>query len=222
MIAYGDQTIHRFWQENYNDVVSNFDQVSNDGGLTWSSPIEMAGVTDHVTPVALVQRNGDLHFLRTVEKESAVFLKETNLVIEDWEWDGSGWNSTFTQVINIQGDKLSYSMTGGLTGSGELSALVQLEYTNLENESKYEVRAVNRAAANTFSGLSQVAVVGAAAIQTPPEGTPQPVNEPAPTHSFVFTEEPSAFSDTSLRNGIGLALVAVVILLGVVFFRRKR
>jgi hypothetical protein len=222
-ITYGDQTVHRFWQENYNDIVSSFDQVSNDGGLTWSTPIEMAGVTDHVTPVALVQRNGDLHFLRTVEKESTVFLKEANLMIEDWEWDGSGWSSTFTQVINVQGDKLSYSMTGGLAGSGELSALVQLEYTNLENESKYEVRAVNRAAANTFSGLSQVAVVGAVTeIQIPSEGTPQPVNEPVPTASFVFTEEPSVFSDTSLRNGIGLALVAVVILLGVVFFRRNR
>lgn len=222
-ISYGDRVVHRLWQEDNDEVVSNFDQISTDGGATWSAPMEITGVAGNITPVALAQNNGDLHLLRIVEEDSPTFLKESNLVVEDWEWDGSGWSSTFTQQIAIQGDELTYSLAGGLTGAGELSALAQVEYTNLKNEHKNEVLAINRAVTNQFEDLSQVAVLANGKTPNQGDATPGSGVEPVSTTiPFDFGEESSVFSDNSMRNIIGSVLLVIVVLLGFVFIRRKR
>ena len=98
-----------------------------------------------------------------------------------------------------------------------------MEYTNLENEHKNEVLAINRAAANRFGDLSQVAVVANAGTLHQGNETPPPGAEPVSTSiPFDFGEDTSVFSDNSMRNIIGSVLLIVVVLLGFVFIRRKR
>lgn len=217
IVNYDDSTLHRFWQEDRNGVVSNFHQLSRDGGATWESAIEITGVLDYVSPVTLaVNDTGDLHFLRIVEGDTPSFVKEYELIVEDWQWDGTRWNNEASQKIRIKGDRAKYFLSGGLTANGWMSALISVEYFDLDGQLQSQIVSVSRQseannpAAEPFSAL----------ISTPQVSVPQPTEFAGGQPN----EEPLPGELSSLsryRNLAGIVLVIIVIALGLYYARRR-
>jgi hypothetical protein len=217
MVTTDGVTLHRLWQEDRNGVISNFHQVSRDGGTTWGSAIEITGALDYVSPVTLAVNNtGDLHVLRIAEGTTPGFLKEYELFVEDWQWDGSLWSNQAFQKISIKGDRANYFVSGGLATNGQMSALVSAEYFDLNGQPESQIVGTNRqvevnnSAAEPFSAQISIPQV---LVPPPTEVAGGPAND-----------EPLASESSSLsqyRNLAGIILVVIVIVLGLYFMRRR-
>ena len=58
IVPYGDQTVHRLWQEDNGLAVANLSQVSQDGGVTWGKVLDVTDVSEKVFPVTLATNGG--------------------------------------------------------------------------------------------------------------------------------------------------------------------
>ena len=217
MVTTDGVALHRLWQENQAGVVSNYHQVSKDGGATWESAIEVTGVLGYVSPVSLAANaTGDLHFLRLVQGDSPGFLKSYELAVEDWQWNGKRWEIKASRAFTIKGDRANLFLSGGLTSTGQLSALVSADYLDLDGQQESQVVGMERQSdvgsltAEPFSASVMI-------LQAP---TPQPTDSPvAPLNEEALSSEP--FSLSQYKNVAGIVLVAVVAILGFFYFRRR-
>ncbi len=217
MVSSDAVTVHRFWQEDRNGVVSNFQQVSPDGGATWGEVIEVTGVLDYVSPVALAQNSaGELHFLRIVNGDAPQFLKEYSLVVEDWQWDGVRWSNQSVRTIVIKGDRANFFVSGGLTSDGWLSALVSVEYLDLDGN----LQSQNVGMSRQSELLNPSAEAFGAIISTPQLSVPQPT---AAATEQTIDESPSQgeILPSRFKNLVGIALIVLVIGMGLYLARRK-
>lgn len=217
MVTTDGVALHRLWQENQAGVVSNYHQVSKDGGATWESAIEVTGVLGYVSPVSLAANaTGDLHFLRLVQGDSPGFLKSYELAVEDWQWNGKRWEIKASRAFTIKGDRANLFLSGGLTSTGRLSALVSADYLDLDGQQESQVVGMERQSdvgsltAEPFSASVMI-------LQAP---TPQPTDSSvAPLNEEALSSEP--FSLSQYKNVAGIVLVAVVAILGFFYFRRR-
>lgn len=217
MVTTDGVALHRLWQENQAGVVSNYHQVSKDSGATWESAIEVTGVLGYVSPVSLAANaTGDLHFLRLVQGDSPGFLKSYELAVEDWQWNGKRWDIKASRAFTIKGDRANLFLSGGLTSTGQLSALVSADYLDLDGQQESQVVGMERQSdvgsltAEPFSASVMI-------LQAP---TPQPTDSPvAPLNEEALSSEP--FSLSQYKNVAGIVLVAVVAILGFFYFRRR-
>lgn len=217
MVTTDGVALHRLWQENQAGVVSNYHQVSKDSGATWESAIEVTGVLGYVSPVSLAANaTGDLHFLRLVQGDSPGFLKSYELAVEDWQWNGKRWEIKASRAFTIKGDRANLFLSGGLTSTGQLSALVSADYLDLDGQQESQVVGMERQSdvgsltAEPFSASVMI-------LQAP---TPQPTDSPvAPLNEEALSSEP--FSLSQYKNVAGIVLVAVVAILGFFYFRRR-
>lgn len=217
MVTTDGVTLHRLWQENQAGVVSNYHQISNDSGATWGSAIEVTGVLGYVSPVSLAANaTGDLHFLRLVKGDSPGFLKSYELAVEDWQWNGKRWDIKASRAFTIKGDRANLFLSGGLTSTGQLSALVSADYLDLNGQQESQVVGMERqsdAESLTTEPFSASVMV----LQAP---TPQPTDSPVtPLNEEALSSEP--FSLSQYKNVAGIVLVAVVAILGFFYFRRR-
>jgi len=219
-ISYDGFVVHRLWQEDRIIVVSNFDQVSRDGGLTWDAPVEITGVLDRITPVTLVADGiGGLHFMRIVEGESPGFVKEYELIVEDWVWDGAGWNNRESQKATIQGERAEYAISAALTLNGVLSVLVSAEYLDLDGKLISEINSTNRVLDVNPDGKQPFSAVVAA--QTISDQPPTEIAGIQTEQSPLAPVEEQASSQFINKNLFGGILVLVILILGVFFLRRR-
>lgn len=223
IVCYDGQTVHRLWQENDKSFFANLDQISGDGGLTWDKPINVTDVSDVSTPVTLaLGAAGEFHMLQLVTQDPVPYLKEYDLKVRDWRWNGSAWESQPDQDIKIQGEQASYSVAGGVTTSGSMSASVLISYRDLLNKSKNEIYGIDRTIEITQTSETPFApvisnsdgtsvVTDSTNVSTPglsPTSTPNPV---------LFTKTPSSSS----KNLLGVLLVAFVAGLVIFVFLKR-
>ncbi len=72
VIAYGGQTVHRFWKEVQPGETSLFTSISQDGGLTWSQPNKFIALEGEVGETALtIDRAGQLHLLQASQQRGS-------------------------------------------------------------------------------------------------------------------------------------------------------
>lgn len=218
MVTTDGTTLHRLWQEDRAGVVSSYHQISRDGGATWENAIEVTGVLDHVSPVALAANaTGDLHFLRIVQGDSPKFLKTYELAVEDWQWNGKRWDNKASRGFTIKGDRANLFLSGGLSSTGQVSALVSADYLNLDGQQESQVVGLERQ--SDVGNLS--AEPFSASVILPQAPTPQPTDVPVmpPRGKDLPGGDPSLLS--RYKNVAGIILVAVVVILGFFYFRRR-
>lgn len=210
-------TLHRFWQEDRNGVVSNFHQVSRDGGSTWGEVVEITGVVDYVSTIALAQNSaGDLHFLRIVSGDTPKFLKEYSLDVEDWQWDGARWSNQTVRTIIIKGERAEVFVSGGLTVDGLLSVLVSAEYLDLEGELQSQIVAMSRQSELVNRSAEALLMM----IPTPQVVSPQPTAL-ATKPSIGEPQSQEEFFPTRYKNFVGIGLIVLIVGLGLYFARRR-
>jgi len=222
IVSYGDNTVHRVWQEDDGLVIANLSQVSNDGGLTWGKAVSITGVTDHLAPVTLAANpSGELHFIELSKMSDEGFIKEDKFSLQDWKWDGSSWISGSTGELLIKGEGIQYSIAAGITAKGFLGVSVSAEYSDLNNEVANDLLSFRR-----FLGEPDPNLVPALAIIPTPMAvsvsTPVPIIQPtmAPDTSILYDDNISR--PISLKNLVGASFIGFVLILTTILLIRGR
>ena len=111
IVSYDDHTVHVLWQEYDGLVFANLSQVSQDSGESWSKTFTITGVNDSSTPVVLAADEFEnLHFIQLLKNNNAPTIKQENLILQDWKWNGSSWDfaSSTNLVIRWSRNKLFF------------------------------------------------------------------------------------------------------------------
>jgi hypothetical protein len=226
LVAYGQNTIHRLWQENDGLVVANLSQESLDGGLTWGRLLDVTDVDETASPAALVMSPaGQLYYVQLIREQFPGIVNQDKLVIKAWVWDGSRWNSDGTRELTINGTGTHYGVAAGLSSSNYLSVFLSAEYADVKGEGKNQVMTLGRFLID--SNVQGTSVRGS--IPTPffSSGAPEILPSPVPT-AMIDTSILNASNDPSegsTRNLVGaaiIALVAVVVIRSFVIRRPKK
>jgi len=222
IVSYDEQTVHRIWQENEDSVVANIDQVSQDGGLSWGKTVNVTGVSDTVLPVTLASNGaGELHLIQLVQEDAPQYIKEYNLSIQDWRWDGTRWDNQPSQELNIKGEKAQYSITAGMELNGFVSISTIAQYYDLEGELKNEIYTIGRSLGTLDTSKTPFPAVitnpGVDSVSTLPVDI-QPIASIEPTpYPDILDDAPSVLS----KNLGGILLVLLVIGLTIFIFIRR-
>lgn len=224
IVSNDKQTVHRLWQEIDNkSIVVNFDQISQDGGVSWEKPNYITEVSDAVMPVALAGNDvGELHFIQLVLDDSPKYLKEYDLRIKDWRWNGNQWDYQTSQTMTIKGEKAVFSVGAGITSNGFISASILAAYYDLQGNLKNEIYTIGRSLNLLTGNVTPIAPIIPAAndalASTQPPSTQPTQLLPESTINPVFNEDaPSAIN----KNLAGVFLVIIVLGLVLFIFLRR-
>lgn len=223
LVSNDGQTIHRLWQVNGKSGVANLHDVSRDGGVSWGISNNITGASDVTMPVtAAVNDTGELHLIQLVTEDSPRYLKEYDLRIKDWRWDGTQWSAQPSQTLKIEGDRAEFSLAAGIASNGFISVSVTTAYYDLKGNFKDEVynigRLLNSPTVTETPFLPVIASPVGAIESIQPTIVPTSQSFVGPTLSPILTEKaPSAFA----RNLVGVFLALIVLGLVVFVFVRR-
>ncbi|HXF85234.1 MAG TPA: sialidase family protein [Anaerolineales bacterium] len=207
ILNFDDGTLHRIWQEYDGLVYANLDQVSHDGGRTWSKSLSVTGVNDRPTAVAIAwDPIGRMHFMQLIQQVDVSVIHQNKLTLQDWEWNGSTWELHSTGDFIVRGDGIEYDLTAGITSKGLLEASVAARYTDAQGEEINEILTFNRFLGNT----SVTPEPFTAQLPTPPlftDATEVAQVEPTvPVDLSVLYDDNVSISSTQ-RNLLGVLLI---------------
>jgi len=222
IVSYDDQTIHVVWQEYDGLVFANISQISQDGGMTWAKQNNVTGVNESATQVSLASDGlGLLHFIQLVNKNSAEAYNQKGLVLQDWKWDGAGWNLELTKDILIKGENISYSLSAGITSTDYLGVFLPVEYTVPVEGIKSEILTFSRYLADDANGQqSQVPIVPTPIMQSGDVAVS--IVQPTPTPDFSILYDDNVSTSPLERNIAGLILIGIGIVVTVFLLMRRR
>lgn len=84
----GASTVYRIWQEMRKGVIVTWLETSTDNGLSWSAPVNFAGLEARMGPASLaLDRAGQLHLLQLAEEIAGL------LQLREWVWNGENWTA---------------------------------------------------------------------------------------------------------------------------------
>jgi hypothetical protein len=210
LVSYGDNTVHVVWQEYDGSVVANLSQVSKDGGLTWGQQNNVTGVNGSQTTADLASdKHGGLHFIQLVEKSGNVTINQRNIILQDWKWDGTGWNLDLTKDIAIKGNDVKYSLSADISSAGFLDIFIPVERTDAVNKGMInEVMALSRFLAPAQTEVPiQIPIIsetasGAGGVSLTPL-------QPTPTPDLSALYDNNLSTSQVERNITGFVLIGV-------------
>lgn len=82
------QSVFRLWQEKNGALVTNYFDRSSDNGSTWADSANFIGLASDLSGSDVsIDAAGHLHLVQIAEGDL------NNLRLQEWVWDGAGWNS---------------------------------------------------------------------------------------------------------------------------------
>ena len=222
IVSYDDHTIQVLWQEYDGLVFANLSRVSLDGGVSWDRTLDITGVNDSSTPVALAADGlGKLHFIQLLKNSDATTINQDQLILQDWRWTGSSWEFASSSNLVIKGEGIGYSLTADVTPAGFLCVSMSAEYSDSENRIQNEILTFNRflEESNTSNGPS-VALIPTPVVLSDAAGIP----EILPTQSVDLSvlNDDNVGTSSMLRNIVGIIIIAVAMVGTVMLVIRGR
>lgn len=222
IVSYDELTVHRIWQQDNDSVVSNTDQMSTDGGVSWGNAVNVTGVSDMVTPIAVASNSlGELHLIQLVEEDAPLYIKEYNLTIQDWRWDGKQWESQPFQGIKIRGDSAHYSLATGISSQGFLSVSLIAEYRNLRGVHKNEIYNFGRSLSEFNKDKTPFPAVIPVSSDASVSILPTAMQPALSMESTPFPDMSGNSTSALIKNNVGIFLILIVIGLTVFIFLRR-
>ena len=221
IVAYGEQIIHRFWQEDNGLVIANLSQVSNDGGVSWGKLLDVTDVGEKVSPVALATNGrGQLSFIQ-LNIENFSGIGDDTLMLHDWKWDGALWNPETTREISLKSGG-EYSITAGITSENYLGVSLSTQYHDVTGTLKDQVISFSR----FRDAIGDQSVGMVSLIPTPllpSENTiVLPDASPAPTANSEILFDSNDPSEGMSKNLVGVALIVVTAIAAFLLLIRRR
>ena len=217
IVHVGNDVLYRLWQERNGEEFETFSEISNDGGLTWSGPLKATSVSGNPATLTLTtDAAGQLYLVQT-------YVSRESLIMEQLNWDGSRWTAEDSKRIPLSRSLDRYFITSGIAPDRTLHFLVSIDYVGSTESGQNEVLGYRR----YLDPLNDLQTPTTILIPTPAESmvTEFPQLDPTPTQPSPLAVIEESFN-TRLRNRVGLALVAGVLILTLIFlipaFRRKQ
>lgn len=206
----GDNVLYRLWQERIGNTFEVFSEVSIDGGGSWSGALKVSSVKDGPAVIALARdANGQMYLMQS-------HLAGMRLVTEEIHWDGSGWTTQEAKTTILSQNVDRYFITSGITTNRVLHFLVSIDYEDLAESAVNDIPGFSR----TLDPLESLATQVPLFIPSPAESfmtlVPDPDITPTQDSSLGGFEDPS---NANMRNLVGLALVAGIVILTLIFLR---
>jgi hypothetical protein len=223
IVSYDDRTVHVLWQEHDGLVFANLSQVSQDGGESWGKTLDITGVNDSISPVALaIGGSENLHFIQLLKDHNAATINQDNLILQDWEWTGSGWEIASSSKLVIKGKGINYSLTADITSKGSLVVSMTAEYLDPENTIQNEILTFHRYIDNgTGSTEPMVALIPTPVGQSDATETPNTVPT-QPVDLSVLNDDNVATTPLQ-RNLVGILIIAgATVVTAVLLIRRHK
>jgi hypothetical protein len=225
LVSYDDRTVHRLWQEDNGLVVANLSQVSEDGGEEWGRTLDITGVSDRPSAVALAHPGSNqLYFVQLLETDEAVIPGQVKLSIQASVWNGSVWLPDIIKELNVRSAANSeHHITAGISLNGYLGVLMSTRLLTPKGEVQPQVLAFGRF-------IDNLQVMGGSTSAVLPDGI---FNADAPLGSTpvaIDTQivDPDILNDSNnpsegvTRNLVGVSLIiGVVIVFFVLMFMRR-
>ncbi len=222
IVSYDEQTVHAVWQEFDGLVFANLSLVSQDGGVSWGKTLEVTGVNDSLTPVALATDGvGKLHFIQLLKNSNATTLNQESLILQDWKWTSSSWEFASSSNVVINGQGIDYSLTSDVTSTGFLGVSMSVEYTDSENKTQNEILTFNRFLEEPTSPKEPIVAL----IPTPvnlSNATEIPNNMPTQPVDLSVLDDSNEPTTPIVRNIVGLMIIALAIVVTALLVIRRR
>jgi hypothetical protein len=217
ILTYDEKNVHRLWQEKNGTNLVNFHQFSQDGGLSWSTPVSVVRVSDdNGTPTVNVDWTGSLHLTQLVQSKNGITGSYH-------EWNGDQWTPQASYQIKSKGLSLSNSLTSSITSSGYLLSINLIDYGDPINGQTYELLSMGRSLDMPIENNIQVSAL----IATPPQqetstsnGNRDLVSTPTTSSSITNLYDPSVSLSNS-RNLTGIFFILGILILTVILLRPK-
>jgi hypothetical protein len=165
LIAFGQGTVHRLWQELSSGRATLWHEASTDNGATWTrtAPASIFGETVG-TPGVTWDPAGQLQLLQMVSRGN------TSYVLQHWMWNGSTWSTERNMDVHLAAATQISNLVSSASLDGHLSVLFTGRSINLEN------------------GLTQDNLYFAHRTYQLPEILPTPQPQPTPAPDLSATE----------------------------------
>ncbi len=223
IVAYDAGTVHRVWQEKNSLVVANLSQVSEDGGKSWGKLLDVTGVSEEVSPVALASNGlGQLFFVELVKPASVRSGNEETVTLRDWRWDGSRWGPESIREMSFRGNDIRYLITTEITTNKYMSVSIAASYADEDRGTKSDVISFSRFQETMDTQGATVSSVIPTPIFASNETEVIVTALPQPTVDLAVLNESNDPSEGTSRNLVGVALIGVVMVASVLLLLRRR
>ena len=230
--GFGENTIHRVWQELDKDQPEIWHTYSNDQGQTWEQSVYISSIGEIPGPSDItLDRSGQLHLTYTYIRDEAY------LGIKHWIWNGENWSSDQGIDLGEIEQRGIGAIASTISSNGEIFTVFSLSQEGADYELMFTHRYLETPSEISGPGSgsqtnpepsiieenagqkSTPTVEATAEVEITPSATQnpevaQPSNQPAqPTDSIM-----------GLVLGIGLAfaLVAVAFIVRLLIASRKQ
>lgn len=209
IVTYGDAMIHLVWQEYDGLIYANVSQVSQDSGVTWGKQNNVTGVNEEPTRVALASNsNGALHFIQIVGKPSSDAYNQKGLTLQDWKWNGAGWELDLTKDLLLKGTEIQFTLAADLTSSGYLGVFIPLDYVDLDGKFQSQILTFTRFLEDLEpASFTQAVLLPVAATESGNAPSSEVQFTPTPDFSVLYDDNVSA--SPLQRNLTGLILLGI-------------
>jgi hypothetical protein len=207
ILTHDEKTIHRFWQDKSGTNLVNFHQYSQDGGLSWSTPVPILRVSDGSgTPSVNVDGVGNLHFIQPAQGIDGITGSYH-------EWNGIQWVPQASYRIEFSGSDPRSSLTSSIASSGYLLAINMIDYVDPSNGQTNEILSMGRSLDTPGdSGVQPVALIATPAQQEVLNNDQTLVSTPTAISAITNLFDPSV----SLSNSRDLT--GILFILGILVF----
>ncbi len=227
LVAFGNGTLHRLWQENDGLVIANLSQVSRDNGVSWGRKLDVTGVSDSPSQIALAQSaSGQMTFVQLTRKEDLAAPSLQKLSVQDAVWDGTNWNPQPRHELSIRNRGVETVITAGLSSTGYLGILLSAVHVSSKGEIQRQVFSLGRFVSDLKNDSNRVLPVipvptysiAATSVQT----SGSQIQQITPTVDTSVLFDSNNPSEGMTKNIVGLLLIVSVlaVLFVVVFIRR--
>ena len=230
-IIYNNGNLYRFWQELDGSILNDFYQLSQDEGLTWTTPTNIViSSTNTTEPVLAIGPDKLVHFIYLSEENDSQLEGEKIVTVQEWIWNGEQWIAQGDRKdINIEGNDSNFLTAGGITSQGYLNLSIAIVYPKYELEMNNNIMSLGRTIEVTGdieSPLPLVIPVPEIPLSLPdtvqtadtPDIQMTPADEPSQPLNLTVGNSPSR------QNLVGYIIIGVLVLiiLAFVFWGRKK
>ncbi len=236
--ASGLQTLHRIWQEDFENSSNYWSQISNDSGFTWEQPVRISDRDNPLGQADLVTDGGGTpHLIQLVGSADNGQLPDAVIpMVQHWNLVDGAW--VLAQGFDVEPGSLTNigGITGVVAANGNLVVLYSGLRLNIET-GRFQAGYLTSSRSLSVvlpapTPVPTISVSGTVTVSETTAETPMPTLEPTiqPTPTVFFPQEqggsgvpvPFLGSIDPLVAIIPLGFIVLLLVLGSVRLVRNR
>ena len=221
----GENGLIIYWQENLEESLSTWWQLSPDGGVSWSQAAQILNAREPLGPLAVTVDSTSTPYLLRIARDNS-----TDQMLELWNWQSGSWLNKDSILLDNNPTSSIQSLAPVISSTGILTVLYTDEVNAGKLKPDFSLVVTNRAITPSTDVPSQQPVFLLPTLMpssTPlPQSTATPTLAPVQTQPPVTQSTPSSNAPLSTKTLVLIGGAALLILLGagigIFWFVRKR